>query len=116
MAVKVDAQKEIIFGSSDPNVSRMLSKKEKDGVLRKVAPRIYTTNLIDSLENIVRRNLIDNGHFPRMIMNAELVHADQRQSLWNRLHGVKELSCRLQRLRRTVASKTANHLEINHRI
>ncbi len=27
MAVKVDTQKEIIFGSSDPNVSRVLSKK-----------------------------------------------------------------------------------------
>ena len=59
MAVKVDTQKEIIFGSSDPNISRVLSKKEKDGELRKVAPRIYTTNLVDSLENIVRRNLID---------------------------------------------------------
>ena len=59
MAVKVDTQKEIIFGSSDPNISRVISKKEKDGELRKVAPRIYTTNLMDSLENIVRRNLID---------------------------------------------------------
>lgn len=59
MVVKIDIQKEIIFGSSDPNVSRMISKKEKDGVLRKIAPRIYTTNLIDSPENIVRRNLID---------------------------------------------------------
>ena len=59
MAVKVDTQKEIIFGSSEPNISRVLSKKEKDGELRKVAPRIYTTNLVDSLENIVRRNLID---------------------------------------------------------
>lgn len=59
MAVKVDTQKEIIFGSSDPNISRVLSKKEKDGELRKLAPRIYTTNLIDSPENIVRRNLIE---------------------------------------------------------
>ena len=59
MAVKVDTQKEIIFGSSDPNISRVLSKKEKEGELRKVAPRIYTTNLVDSLENIVRRNLMD---------------------------------------------------------
>lgn len=59
MAVKVDTRKEIIFGSSDPNISRILNKKEKDGELRKVAPRIYTTNLIDSLENIVRRNLIE---------------------------------------------------------
>lgn len=59
MAVKVDTQKEIIFGSSNPNISRVLSKKEKEGELRKVAPRIYTTNRVDSLENIVRRNLID---------------------------------------------------------
>ncbi len=59
MAVKVDTQKEIIFGSSDPNISRVLSKKEKDGELRKLAPRIYTTNLVDRPENIVRRNLMD---------------------------------------------------------
>ncbi len=30
MAVKVDTQKEITFGSTDPNVSRVRSKKEKD--------------------------------------------------------------------------------------
>lgn len=59
MAVKIDTSHEIVFGSSDPNVSRVISKKAKDGELRKVAPRIYTTNLIDSLENIVRRNLIE---------------------------------------------------------
>lgn len=59
MAIKIDTKKEIIFGSSDPNISRAISKKEKDGELRKVAPRIYTTNLVDKLENIVRRNLID---------------------------------------------------------
>ena len=59
MAVKIDTHKEIIFGSSDPNISRVITRKEKEGELRKIAPRIYTTNLIDSLENIVRRNLID---------------------------------------------------------
>ncbi len=59
MAVKIDTRKEIIFGSSDPNVSRALTKKAKEGEVRKVAPRIYTTNLVDSLENIVRRNLMD---------------------------------------------------------
>lgn len=59
MAIKLNTQKEIIFASSNPNISRVLSKKEKDGELRKVAPRIYTTNLVDSLENIVRRNFID---------------------------------------------------------
>lgn len=45
-AEKVDIRKEILFGSSDPNVSRMIR-------------RIYTTNLIDSLEHIVRRNLME---------------------------------------------------------
>lgn len=59
IAVKVETQKEIIFASSDPNISRVISKKEKDGELRKIAPRIYTTNLVDSPENIVRRNLMD---------------------------------------------------------
>lgn len=59
MAIKIDTQKEIIFGSSDPNVSRVLSAKEKNGELRKIAPRIYTTNLMDKPENIVRRNLIE---------------------------------------------------------
>ncbi|MGM9847697.1 MAG: Fic family protein [Muribaculaceae bacterium] len=59
MGLKIETRKEIIFGSSDPNISRMLSNKEKSGELRKVAPRIYTTNLIDSLENIVRRNIMD---------------------------------------------------------
>lgn len=59
MAIKVDTQKEIIFSSSDPNVSRVISQKEKNGELRKIAPRIYTSNLIDKPENIVRRNLIE---------------------------------------------------------
>ena len=59
MAATIDTQKEILFGSSDPNISRLLSQKEKNGELKKLAPRIYTTNLKDSPENIVRRNLID---------------------------------------------------------
>ena len=59
MASNIDRQKEIVFGSSDPNVSRGISRDVKEGKLRKVAPKIYTTNLIDSLESIVRRNLID---------------------------------------------------------
>lgn len=59
MPVKIDTKKEIIFGSSDPNISRVLSQKSKEGELRKIAPRIYTTNMIDSPESIVRRNLMD---------------------------------------------------------
>ena len=71
MAVKVDTQKEIIFGSSDPNISRVISKKKKDGELRKLAPRIYTTNLIDSPANIgLSRNLVGiNFRHPNVMPN-----------------------------------------------
>lgn len=59
MTSKIDLTKEIIFSSSDPTVSRQISLLEKNSKLRKIAPRIYTSNMIDSSENIVRRNLID---------------------------------------------------------
>ena len=67
----IDLQKEIIFGSSDPNISRLLSQKEKKGELKKIAPRLYTTNLRDNPENIVRRNLIDilNYRYPKAIIS-----------------------------------------------
>lgn len=59
MTSKIDLTKEIIFSSSDPTVSRQISLLGKNSKLRKIAPRIYTSNMIDSSENIVRRNLID---------------------------------------------------------
>jgi len=55
----IDFFKEIIFASDDAVDSRMISYKEKKGTLRKIAPRIYTTNMIDSPESIVKRNLIE---------------------------------------------------------
>lgn len=48
---------EIIFGSSDSVASRRISKWEKEGTVRKIAPRIYTSNLEDSPEDIIRRNI-----------------------------------------------------------
>lgn len=48
---------EIIYGSSDSVVSRQISKLEKEGKIRKIAPRVYSANLTDSPEEIVRRNL-----------------------------------------------------------
>lgn len=55
----VDLNKEIVFASSDADVSRNISNYVKQGKLRKIAPRIYSTNLIDSEENIVRRNILN---------------------------------------------------------
>lgn len=48
---------EVIFSSSLPQVSKQISKLEKAGKLRKIAPRVYSPNLTDSPEVIIRRNL-----------------------------------------------------------
>ncbi len=55
----VDLTKEIVFASSDPDVSHAISRLVKQEKLRKIAPRLYTTNLIDSPESIVRRNILN---------------------------------------------------------
>ncbi len=48
---------EVIFSSSDSKYSKQLSKLEKEGKIRKLAPRIYSPNLNDSPGTIIRRNL-----------------------------------------------------------
>jgi Fic family protein len=48
---------EIIFGSSESRISKQISKLEKEGKIRKIAPRIYSSNLTEPVEDIVRRNL-----------------------------------------------------------
>jgi len=48
---------EIIFSSSDPNISAQVSKLEKKRKIRKIAPRIYSSNLTDSKADIIKRNL-----------------------------------------------------------
>jgi len=67
----MDFNKEIIFSSSEPNYSRKLSQAEADGKLRKIAPRIYTSNLLDAPENIVRRNFFEilAWRFPEAVIS-----------------------------------------------
>ena len=48
---------EVIFGSSDSSISRQIAKLEKAGKIKKIAPRLYTSNLEDCPEEIVKRNL-----------------------------------------------------------
>jgi Fic family protein len=48
---------EVVFSSSDPTLSKQISKLEKTGKLRKIAARIYSPNFTDIPETIVRRNL-----------------------------------------------------------
>ncbi len=45
---------EIIVGSKDK--SKEISKLEKAGLIKKIAPRLYTSNLADAPEIIIRRN------------------------------------------------------------
>ncbi len=67
----MDFNKEIIFSSSEPNFSRKLSQAEADGRLRKIAPRIYTSNLLDAPENIIRRNFFEilAWRFPEAVIS-----------------------------------------------
>lgn len=48
---------EIIFATSDSSLNRKLSKLEKEGEIKKIAPRIYTSNFIETDEVIIRRNI-----------------------------------------------------------
>ena len=48
---------EIIVGSSRPEVAKLLARLKREGKVVRIAPRIYTTNLTDKAENIIRRNL-----------------------------------------------------------
>jgi len=49
--------REIIFGSSDPKISKQISRLEKGGKIRKIAPRVYSSNLTEPVEEIIKRNL-----------------------------------------------------------
>jgi hypothetical protein len=48
---------EIIFATSDIALNRQLSKLEEEGQIKKIAPRIYTSNFNESGETIIRRNI-----------------------------------------------------------
>ena len=48
---------EIVIGTSDKKESGANTALQKEGKLRKIAPRIYTTNKEDAPEEIIRRNV-----------------------------------------------------------
>lgn len=48
---------EVIFSSSDPKISKQISRLEKRGKIRKIAQRVYSSNQTDEPEEIIRRNL-----------------------------------------------------------
>lgn len=48
---------EILIASSDKKLSAMITRLKKEEKIRKIAPRVYTSNLVDTSENIIKRNL-----------------------------------------------------------
>lgn len=50
---------EVIFSSSDPKQAKVINRLIKENLIRKIAPRIYSGNLTDAPEKIVRRNLFN---------------------------------------------------------
>jgi len=71
MIDNINLSKEIIFSSSNSNISRKISLAEKAGKLKKIAPRVYTTNMLDAVESVVKRNLIDilAWRFPNAVIS-----------------------------------------------
>ena len=54
--IPIDNLPEIILSSSQPRTSQMISRAVRAGKLRKLAPKIYSSNLIDPPEIIITRN------------------------------------------------------------
>lgn len=49
--------REIIMASADKKISAEITAMQKAGTLRKIAPKIYTTNIDDTPDVIIRRNI-----------------------------------------------------------
>src|ERR1700733_5958666 len=47
---------EILFGSGDKAESKKIAAWVKKGIAKKIAPRIYTTNLEDTPQSVIKRN------------------------------------------------------------
>jgi len=62
---------EIIYGSPESNISRQISNLEKEGKIRKIASRIYTSNLEDTAEDIIQRNIfpILGNQYPGAVLS-----------------------------------------------
>lgn len=62
---------EVVFASSEKNSNRRIAKLEKEGKIKKIAPRIYTPNLTEEPAAIIKRNLFTIiGHlYPGIILS-----------------------------------------------
>lgn len=61
----------VIFGSSDPSLSREISRMERVGKIRRIAPRIYSSVLDEDPATIIRRNILSilGNQFPGALLS-----------------------------------------------
>lgn len=57
MEKNIQLLNEVIVGSADSGVAKLLNRLKREGRVVRLAPRLYSTNLTDSPEKIVSRNL-----------------------------------------------------------
>ena len=81
----IDFSREIIFASSDKSISNQIGKAEKEGKIRKIAPRVYTANMRDSDKYIIKRHFFDilKWRFP----DAGQTHLNFFFFVWDKLYG-----------------------------
>ena len=62
---------EIICSSQDAKISKQITKLLSAGVIRKIAPRVYSSNLDEPIEGIIRRNLFQilGNLYPGVILS-----------------------------------------------
>jgi hypothetical protein len=62
---------EVIFSSHDSKISKQITKLLSAGVIRKIAPRVYSSNLEEPIEGIIRRNLFQilGTLYPRTLLS-----------------------------------------------
>lgn len=62
---------QIIFSSAERSVSRAISKLLKEGRLRKIAPKVYTSNLEEDPEDIIYQNssMIIGDQYPGILLS-----------------------------------------------
>jgi len=62
---------EIIYSSSDSFESRKIGQLLKDGKIRKLLPKAYTSNFIDTEDTIVKRHLFQliSKHYPKSLLS-----------------------------------------------
>jgi hypothetical protein len=62
---------EVICSSKDPKFSKHIAKLLKAGAIRKIAPRVYSSNLEEPIEGIIRRNIFQIlGHlYPGLLLS-----------------------------------------------